>query len=358
MRMRMRRRSTFGVALAGTIGPMLVQTLSRKGFFSWQQLNWLDTSAMNTATVEQSLVYSFIEFLQGKKTAFDASKESEKSESVEVAVQCLADTFGIRMHDAAEQARLSLAPATLCDIVQIYLKKKDAAGTGSPTRAPGAPSGTPGAPSDAAAAEELKKRGNACLAQKDYAQAAQLYSQAIEADGTNAVYYCNRAAAHAHLGKDALAKDDCLKAIALDATYSKAYTRLGLAEANLDNHGAAVAAYEKALAFDPTNDALKTSLAQARQKADSPRPSSASPSSPMGGMPGGLDFASLLQNPQMMKMAAEFARSGGMAELMKNPNVAQMAQNMLGKDPDALAQMAKSLGDAGADSGAGAGAEQ
>ena len=57
-----------------------------------------------------------------------------------------------------------------------------------------------------------------------------------------------------------------------------------------------------------------------------------------------MDFASLLQNPQIMQMASEMARNGGLAEMLKNPNIAQMAQSMLGKDPESLEKMAKAFG--------------
>jgi hypothetical protein len=46
--------------------------------------------------------------------------------------------------------------------------------------------------SDKAKAEELKGQGNKAMAAKNYAEAISLYTQAIGADGTNAIYYGNR----------------------------------------------------------------------------------------------------------------------------------------------------------------------
>jgi len=54
-----------------------------------------------------------------------------------------------------------------------------------------------------------------------------IFIRAIELDGRNAVYYCNRAAAHSKLNQHQAAIDDCKKAIAIDPLYSKAYGRMG-----------------------------------------------------------------------------------------------------------------------------------
>ena len=51
--------------------------------------------------------------------------------------------------------------------------------------------------------------------------------RAIELDGRNAVYYCNRAAAHSKLNQQQAAIDDCGVAISIDPAYSKAYGRMG-----------------------------------------------------------------------------------------------------------------------------------
>ena len=51
--------------------------------------------------------------------------------------------------------------------------------------------------------------------------------RAIELDGRNAVYFCNRAAAHSKLNQHQSAIDDCKKAITIDPLYSKAYGRMG-----------------------------------------------------------------------------------------------------------------------------------
>ena len=62
-----------------------------------------------------------------------------------------------------------------------------------------------------------------------------MYSKAIELDGGNPVFYCNRAAAHSKMNNHHLAIEDCQRAIDMDPSYSKAYGRMGLAHRGVAN---------------------------------------------------------------------------------------------------------------------------
>lgn len=62
---------------------------------------------------------------------------------------------------------------------------------------------------------------------KSYDEAIETYTQAIELDSTNPVYYSNRAAAHSSKGDHLSAIGDAEKAIEVDPSYVKAYHRLG-----------------------------------------------------------------------------------------------------------------------------------
>lgn len=55
-----------------------------------------------------------------------------------------------------------------------------------------------------------------------YAQAIDLYSQAIELNNQNAVYWANRAFAHIKLEEYGSAIQDASNAISVDSKYSKA----------------------------------------------------------------------------------------------------------------------------------------
>jgi tetratricopeptide (TPR) repeat protein len=59
-----------------------------------------------------------------------------------------------------------------------------------------------------------------CPANK-FSQAIELYSQAIELNSSNAVYWANRAFAHTKLEEYGSAVQDATKAIEIDPRYSK-----------------------------------------------------------------------------------------------------------------------------------------
>lgn len=90
--------------------------------------------------------------------------------------------------------------------------------------------------------------------------------RAITLNPTNAVYYCNRAAAYSRLEKHDEAIMDCKEAIRLDPTYGKAYGRLGIAYSNLNRFGDARIAYSKALELDPSNAMYEANLKLAEEK--------------------------------------------------------------------------------------------
>ena len=60
-----------------------------------------------------------------------------------------------------------------------------------------------------------------CFAANKFSQAIELYSQAIELNGLNAVYWANRAFAHTKLEEYGSAVQDATKAIEIDPKYSK-----------------------------------------------------------------------------------------------------------------------------------------
>ena len=99
-----------------------------------------------------------------------------------------------------------------------------------------------------------------------FTEALQLYSRAIDLDASNAVYYCNRAAAHSKLGSHELALEDCKRAISYDPNYSKAYGRMGLAFGNLNDHLKSRDCYRKAVELDPTNESYRNNLKIAEDK--------------------------------------------------------------------------------------------
>ncbi|XP_021603934.1 serine/threonine-protein phosphatase 5 isoform X1 [Manihot esculenta] len=77
--------------------------------------------------------------------------------------------------------------------------------------------------------EEIKVLANEAFKARKYAQAIDLYTQAIELNSQNAVYWANRAFAHTKLEEYGSAIQDASKAIEIDPKYSKGYYRRGAA---------------------------------------------------------------------------------------------------------------------------------
>ena len=170
-------------------------------------------------------------------------------------VQCIGEAFGVNPSDEAQRQKLSIKPATLQSLFDVYLKTKEKISTPqvfifsprihvsllslceTPGSSSGAPTATTRAPSnksvpsaaDKSQAEQLKAKGNALMTSKDYNGAIAAYTSAIALDPTNAVYYSNRAAAHSSSNNHDGAVKDAEKAIEVDSSFVKAYHRLGSA---------------------------------------------------------------------------------------------------------------------------------
>lgn len=140
-------------------------------------------------------------------------------------VQCIGEAFGVDPSDDAQRRQLSIKPAKLHTIFDVFLKTRDkVASSSAPSTSP--PPKTPSA-EDKKKAEKHKQSGNTQMSAKKHDLAIDSYSKAIALDPTNAVYFSNRAAAHSSKGDHASAVEDAKRAIEVDPSFVKAYSRLG-----------------------------------------------------------------------------------------------------------------------------------
>ncbi|KAF9452597.1 TPR-like protein [Macrolepiota fuliginosa MF-IS2] len=176
---------------------------------------------------QQRLVLSIIDFLNQSMT--DGTVKADDKEGLEVAVQCIGEAFGIDPSSEEQVEKLSVRPTTLQSIFDVYMKTRDKVGTRAQASTSEASSSAPKPPSadDKAKADKFKQEGNALMSSKKYAEAIEAYTQAISFDGTNPVYYSNRAAAYSSKGDHLVAIGDAEKAISIDPSFSKGYHRLG-----------------------------------------------------------------------------------------------------------------------------------
>lgn len=206
-------------------------------------------------------------------------------------------------------------------------------------------------------AEEKKKLGNDALEKKDYSAAVTLYTEAIElsSEGPNThIYHSNRAAAYSFMKKFDAAIDDCEASILLKPDYIKAHTRLAQCAFFSGKYDICIDASEKALQLEPDNSSARDLLNKAKAKLAGGSSSSSgagggSDLSALGDMfgKGGNDLppqlAGTMNNPMMKNAMDQIGGPGGIANLMKDPAMMQMAQNMM-KDPQAMQRMMGMMG--------------
>ncbi|KAK6458640.1 uncharacterized protein RJT20DRAFT_131803 [Scheffersomyces xylosifermentans] len=301
----------------------------------------------------KDVALSIINFL--KQSVANKDIAEDYAESVDVAIDCIADAFEVEKDNSAK----AFNGKSLNELLGAALSSTPAA--------PAATSSKPTATKEVdaetkAKADELKVQGNRAMAAKNFTEAIAKYTEAIELDGTNVVYLSNRAAAYSSSSQHQKAVEDAEKAIELNPDFSKAYSRLGLAKYALGDAKASMEAYKKGLDVegDKKSDAMSKGYETAKRRVEEElersistptedTPSESARSAPGAGAgAGGLpDFSSLFG-------------AGGMpnlSEMMSNPQVMQAAQQMM-QDPNALQnlmsnpavrQMASSLGLGGQD---------
>ncbi|KAJ7124756.1 cytoplasmic protein [Mycena crocata] len=326
------------------------------------------------AEKQQRLVLSIIDFLN--QSVEDGTVKADDKESLEVAIQCIGEAFGVDPSDEQQVSRLSVKPATLPTIFDVFLKTREKVGTSAAPAASTSSVPKPISSEDKARAEKFKQSGNTLMSSKQYDQAIEAYTQAIAIDPANAIYYSNRAAAYSSKGDHLSAVGDAEQAIAVDPKFIKAYSRLGHAQYSLADFPAAADAFQRGLKLDPTSANLKSGLENATARIvpddDGPPPlipdngfssgargASASPTSPpsapgglggmaemlaaMGGGAGGSggmpDLASMMNNPQMMAMAQQMMSNGGLAGLMQNPGIANMMNRVQSGDMPSMEEI-------------------
>ncbi|SPO03994.1 uncharacterized protein DNG_06677 [Cephalotrichum gorgonifer] len=336
------------------------------------------------ATPKQRLALAICDFLT--KSTTDGTVPSEDAESIEVAVNCIADSFKV---DAS--AASSAEPLLSIFTAHEASRPSPAAGAGGPA----APGAAPTA-EQKKEAEALKSRGNAAMAAKDYAKAIELYTEALALHPGNAVFLSNRAAAHSAAKDHESARADAEAAVDADPSYTKAWSRLGLARFALGDAKGSMEAYGKGIEYEGNggSEAMKKGYETARRRVEgeggdlSPQ-ARGSPSPAAGGMPdfgglasmlgggaggaggaAGMDFASILSNPMFQNMAQGLMSNPDMmASLMNNPRLREMANQMGGgggggmpdlsslmADPN-IAELARTMmGGAGAPPGGNSGA--
>ena len=295
---------------------------------------------------KQRLALAICDFLS--KSTEDGTLSVEDKDSIDVAVNCIAESFKVDPSDAAAVS----AAAGSQGLLQMYtLCEKLSAGSGGGGAGGSQQQQQPhfNVPSEEQKkeADALKSRGNAAMAKKDYPEAIEMYTRALAIHPTNAVFLSNRAAAHSANKDHAAARSDAEAAVLLDPAYTKAWSRLGLARFALGDAKGAMEAYGNGIEYEGSggSEAMKKGYETAKRRVEEmeaeeetlphAEPGQGSGGGGGGGMP---DLASLASMFGGAGAGGGAGGGGGMPDLgsiMNNPMFASMAQKLM-SNPDMM----------------------
>jgi len=114
-------------------------------------------------------------------------------------------------------------------------------------------------------AEEFKGKANELFKAEKYPQAIELYTQAIEINPANAVYYANRSIAYLRSECFGYALADASKAIEVDKSYLKAYYRRAAAYMSLGKYKLALKDYEGVFKARPNDKDAKMKYTECKK---------------------------------------------------------------------------------------------
>lgn len=366
--------------------------------------------AAQATTTKQRLALAICDFLSTSLT--DGTLSAEDKDSIDVAINCIAESFKVDPTDA-EAVKAATGTQNLLQIYGVYekLKATTSASSSKPATTSTTPEAAGAAPaqdqktpteSEKAQAEDLKAKGNRAMASKDYPTAIDLYTQALSLHPNNAIYLSNRAAAYSAARDHASARADAEAAVRIDPKYTKAWSRLGLARFALGDAKGSMEAYKQGIEHEGNggSEAMKKGYETAKRRVEeleaeatpdtgSPRGGGGSGGPDLsslaglfggggaggnregGGNGGGMpDFSSIMNNPMFASMAQNLMSNPEMMQnLMSNPRLREMADRFssgggmpdlstLMNDPN-IADMARNMmggGGSGGNGGAGRGA--
>ena len=163
-------------------------------------------------------------------------------------------------------------------------------------------------------AEEYKAQGNKHFAAKEFEQAIEYFTKAIEASPTpNHVLFSNRSASYASLKNYKKALEDAQQCIEANSLWAKGYNRVASAHYGLGNYEDSKKAYQKALELDPSNAMAKDGL-KAVEEAEASRNSQPD-----------LGLGAMFSDPNLI---ANLRSNPKTAELMKDPELVQKVMNV------------------------------
>lgn len=171
-----------------------------------------------------------------------------------------------------------------------------------------------------ASADELKALGNKAIAEKNFDEAVDNFTQAIALQPENHILYSNRSAAYASKRDWDNALQDAEKTTDIKPDWAKGWGRKGAALHGKGDLLGANDAYEEGLKIDANNAQLKSGLASVQKAIES----EAGSGDPMGGLGKMFDDPNLYQklasNPKTSSFLADPTFMTKLQSAKSNPN--------------------------------------
>lgn len=309
---------------------------------------------------KKNVALGILDFL--KTSIDDGTVSGDDKESVDVAIECISDVFGVELQDKAKV----FGNENLVSLYERFAKLKTTEDSTSSTPETEDKKVEDVSEEAKKEAENHKIDGNRLMGQRKFQEAVECYTKAIEANPNNEIYFSNRSAAYSSLRECNKAVEDARKAIDLNPSYSKAYSRLGLALYSLGDAQGAMKAYEDGIKAEGDNPSdgmrrgYETAKKRVQEELEASVPSDDTPQGSRsvsnnegtrdsgagasgagaGGLPdlsalGNMDLGSLMNNPQIANMARNMMNNPNMANMMNDPSIqGMMNQFRSGEMPD------------------------
>jgi small glutamine-rich tetratricopeptide repeat-containing protein alpha len=194
-----------------------------------------------------------------------------------------------------------------------------------------------------AKAEDAKNLGNEAMKELSFPEALVHYTKAVELDGRNSVYFCNRAASYIKLEQYDLALRDTQIAIRLQPNYARAYGRMGVTYSNQNKHIEAITCFQKAVSLDPGNESYINNLRYSQSILAQEMASGFQGGGGANAEPRNIN--NFFNNPTLINMASQMLQDPSMQQMMQNVMAGfhQQAANEPGNPMENLIQMGQTI---------------
>merc|ERR1740136_266826 len=115
-------------------------------------------------------------------------------------------------------------------------------------------------PADKVSSADFNAKGNTAFQAKNFSEAIEHYTSAINIDGANHMYYHNRSFAYSLKGDNLIALKDANSCIGLKPKFAKGYLRKGAALHELKRYNDSISAYEAGLVECPGDKEILSGL--------------------------------------------------------------------------------------------------